>query len=142
MPAPATHRKRLTSVWLWLAIAAVIGITVFAIVEGTQSTSDASTANTGYQQRPQDVTLKSCSDAGGALKGSVAVTNHTSKTATYAIAVVFDSPDGKTQYDEATAIVDALDPGQSSGPQTLPSSKRVGDIPVICKVVGAAYYAS
>lgn len=113
---------------------------VFAVYEATQGGSDASSTSSDYDQRPQDVKITSCHVSGGDLRGAVDVTNHTAQASTYAIKVLFESPDGKIEYDSGTAIVNSLDPGTSSGSQDLQVSKRVGDVPVKCELAAAARY--
>ena len=113
---------------------------VFAVYEATQGGGSSAATTSDYDQRPQDVTITSCHVTGGDLRGAVDVTNHTAQSSTYAVKVVFESPDGRKQYDTGTAIINSLDPGKASGPQDLQVSKRVGDVPVICKLAAAARY--
>jgi hypothetical protein len=140
--AKTSAPQQKTSPWLWpLLILIVIG-SVFAVVEATSGGSGSAAKVADYDQRPQDVTIKSCTVADGRLKGSIEVTNGTSVSSTYAVKLTFQSPDGKIQYDTGTAIVTALDPGQSSGAQPVAVAKRVGDVPVKCQLAGAARYSA
>ncbi len=133
--------KPRTSPWLWPALVVILVGGAFAVFEATQGGSSDSGSSPVYDQRPQDVTIRTCTVSSGRLKGVVDVINHTSVSSTYAVKITFESPDGLTQYDTGTAIVTALDPGQSSGATDVAVSKHVGDVPVKCAIAGAARYA-
>ena len=137
MPSP----KPKTSIWLWPALALVVGGGVFAAVEATGSSTGASSSS-GYEQRPQDVTITTCAVRDGRLDGAIKVTNRTSAESTYAVQVTFDSPDGRTQYDIGTTIIDDLAPGAISAVSPVPVTKKIGDLPVHCAVAAAARYTS
>jgi hypothetical protein len=132
--------KQRTSPWLWPALVVILIGGVFALFEATQGSS-SSPSTPVYVQRPQDVTIKTCTVVDGRLKGSVDVTNHTAVSSTYAVKITFESPDSRTLYDTGTAIINALDPGTSSGETAVAVSKQVGDVPVKCILSGAASYA-
>jgi hypothetical protein len=138
---PGSKPKPRTSPWLWPALVVILIGGAFAVFEATQGGSSAASSSPVYDQRPQDVKIKTCTVSGGRLKASVDVTNHTSVSSTYAVKLTFESPDGLTQYDTGTAIINALDPGQSSGATDVAVSKHVGNVPVKCAIAGAARYA-
>lgn len=56
---------------------------------------------------------KPVKDDFGGLTVKVTLTNHSSKTSDYSGTVVFESPDGKTQYGDAPLFVENLNPGQT-----------------------------
>lgn len=139
-PELSSKPKSRTSPWLWPALVVILIGGAFAVFEATQGGS-SSASSPVYVQRPQDVTIKTCTVQNGRLKGSVDVTNHGAVASTYAVKITFESPDSRTLYDTGTAIITDLDPGTSSGEAAVAVSKQVGDVPVKCILAGAASYS-
>ncbi len=84
------------------------------------------------------MTIKSCAISDNQFEGPKAtleVLNHSSKSSDYIITVAFDSPDGKTQLDTGTALVNNLAPNQQTSTDATSVKQDVRDQKFVCKVV-------
>jgi hypothetical protein len=84
-----------------------------------------------------DVAVAGCVAPAGPGEGwsaDLTVTNHSSKPSDYTITVAFDSADGKTQVDTATASADRIEHGASAKVRATSSTAR--DLPpeVTCRL--------
>lgn len=112
--------------WLLSSIAVVIVIIIIAVAaSGGSSNSNNNTAGgnnneTGGKvlQHSEDIKITKCAKSGGVLGGDydakVKITNHSSKPSDYVVTIAFESTNGKKQLATGDAIVDSLQPGQSS----------------------------
>jgi hypothetical protein len=92
-----------------------------------------------------DVSITSCKAADNeyiAFEAGVRVTNNSSKESNYMISIVFQSPDGKTQYDTGQVAVNNLAPGQTANETTYSLKSENRGKPVTCKVADVVRYAS
>lgn len=80
---------------------------------GSKSGSDETKGK--VLQHAKDVKITKCKrDQFGDLDAKVRITNHSSKASDYIVTVAFESQNGSEQIDTGTAIVDSLQPGQST----------------------------
>lgn len=61
----------------------------------------------------------------------VTVTNHSNKASNYIATVTISSPDGKTQIDTGTGVVQSLEPGQTTETNAVLKPILAGSV---CKV--------
>ena len=122
---------------------------------GSKSTSDSSSSNNtsdsddtsssetdlGESSEVDDVTISSCgADDLGQLEAVLRITNNSSKPSNYMINVAFESPDGLEQLDTGFAIVDTLQPGQSTNETAITFTEAPADF--TCRVTSVDRYAS
>lgn len=107
--------------WVLSAIGALIIVIIIAVAASSGGGSNGNSANNGGEtggkvlQHSEDVKITKCGkDSLGDLDAKVAVTNHSSKASDYLITVAFESKDGSRQITTGNAIVDSLQPGQTT----------------------------
>jgi hypothetical protein len=81
----------------------------------TSATTDVSDAKELKDARLGTVTK----DRFGTLTIDVTLTNNSSRTSDYVGTVVFESPNGKTQYGDGTLFVEDLNPGQTKTSEVM-----------------------
>ncbi len=144
----------------WLAGAVVVIVAASAAGSGGTTTSNSNSDSTaspsdtsgstgdtistgfGSKDASADIVDFSCGspDSIGFSYPSITVKNNSSKASDYIITVTFESADGSTKYDDSMAIINSLQPGQSTTEEGLP----VSDIPAgaVCKVTEVSRTAS
>lgn len=123
-PAPAAPRptQKPKRGCLWWIGAAVVAAVVLGIIAAIAGGDDAAKKAEERQQERQasiedDVTNIECVRAGGAFStmlARVTVTNNSSDRSNYVIEVSFESADGSQQYATGTAVLNGLNPGQTT----------------------------
>jgi len=105
-----------------IAVVAVLGSAAVVASSGTSSggssgSGSGSSGETGGKvlQHSEDVKIVKCGhDSIGNLDAKVKVTNHSSKPSDYIITIAFESANGKNQITTGDAVVNSLQPGQST----------------------------
>ena len=112
----------------------LVTTTVAADLTVVPTTTDSISSGLGSQDATGDVKIVSCGkpDAIGFVYPKLSITNTSSKTSSYVITIVYESPDAKTKYDDSTVIVNSLKAKQSTTEEGFP----VSDIPktAVCKI--------
>ncbi len=121
-------------------IALAVGAALIAGCQPTDTKSTAkpkSTSPTGAFQHASDVTILSCGrdKITGFAYPKIRITNRSSKTSTYVVTIAVTDATGKRQVGTAHAVVDRLEPGQSSTPDTPTAEKAMASMR--CKVASA-----
>ena len=133
--------------WFLSGVGALIVVIVIAVI--ASSGSGTGTSNAGHTssggggetngkvlQHPEDVTIVSCAkDQAGFADAKVKITNHSGKASDYVVTIAFESPGGSTQIGTGTAVVDSLQPGQSTTQDA--NSLETPHRKFICKVSDA-----
>ncbi len=107
------------------------------------SSNDSSSSNTdvGESSEVDDVTITSCgADELGQLEAVLRITNNSSKPSNYMVNVAFESPDGSEQLDTGFALVDTLQPGQSTNESAITFTTAPADFK--CRITSVDRYAS
>lgn len=82
---------------------------------GSAANQSNNETNGKVLQHVSDVKIVKCSrDQFGYLNARVKITNHSSKASDYVVTVAFESKNGSQQIDTGSALVDSLQPGQST----------------------------
>lgn len=126
--------------WLLAAIVVVIAAAAAGSGGGDSSSSTASDGDNGIssglgsKDASSDVTNLDCGapDAIGVTYPKVTVTNNSSKSSNYVITIVAESADGSTKYDETSAFISNLGPGQTMTEQGMFTNELPSG--AICKV--------
>ena len=83
--------------------------------QNTKQAASGSPAVRGDAKETSDVRLVKCAnDSIGYPTATLAVTNSSSKASNYLIEVSFESKDGKTKFATGNAVVQGLEPGQTT----------------------------
>lgn len=112
---------------------------------GSPSTqaSHKSSSNSKPFQHTEDVKITSCAaDELGFANAKVVVTNHSSKGSNYVITVAFEAQNGTVQVGTGTAVINDLQPGQSSVEQDANSLEKAPASGFTCRISDATRYAS
>jgi len=132
-----------------LGFLAIISVSAFVLLgsgedSGSSSTADSSSsseADSGESSEVDDVTISSCgADDLGQLEAILRITNNSSKPSNYLIDVAFESPDGSEQFDVGMAIVNTLQPGQSTTETAFSFTDAPADF--TCRVTSVERFAS
>lgn len=107
---------------IFTGLAVVVLIVIIAVASsGGGSSPNTAGSNPGDEtagkvlQHSEDVQIIKCKrDQFGDLDAKVKITNNSSKASDYIVTVAFETKDGSQQIDTGTAIIDSLQPGQSS----------------------------
>lgn len=130
-----------------VGISAVAIMSTFVLLgsgedSGSSTKADSSSnSDTGESSEVDDVTITSCgADDLGQLEAVLRITNNSSKPSNYMINVAFESPDGSEQLDTGFAIVDTLQPGQSTNENAITFTTAPADFK--CRITSVDRYAS
>ena len=141
--------------WMLTGIGVIVIIVIIAAVSssgskntptaaGTVSSSPTPSSETAGKvfQHPEDVKITSCGvDDAGFADAKLTITNHSAKASDYVVTVAFESPDGSKQVGTGTALVNSLQPGQSSDQDANSlTSATAGSF--VCKISSAQRNAS
>jgi len=112
-------------------------VTAGNTVSSSPTASPASETAGKVFQHPEDVKITSCGvDDAGFADAKLTITNTSSKASDYVVTVAFESPDGSKQVGTGTALVNSLQPGQSSDQDANSlSSAAAGSF--VCKISSA-----
>ena len=109
--------------------------------DSSSNSSDSSSSDVGESSEVDDVTITSCgADELGQLEAVLRITNNSSKPSNYMINVAFESPDGSEQLDTGFAVVDTLQPGQSTNENAITFTTAPADFK--CRITSVDRYAS
>lgn len=109
----------------------------------TGSRSQAgSGGSTGNNDKVDDVSIARCSTSSvfGWAEASLRVTNNSSRTSSYIIDVGFESPSGSILHGTGTALVNGLEPGQSTTVDAMSTADVSGEF--TCRVRNVNRWAS
>ncbi len=113
--------------------------------QGKKTSGQKLAESSGSKNDPvDDVAIDSCtrdSVLGGAEAG-LTVTNHSADPSNYVIEIKVQSPDAKTSYDTATAIVSRLDNGQNQKEKASSLNKIPDGAEFECVIGDVTRYAS
>jgi hypothetical protein len=120
MPSPPPRRKAGLPVGAWLGIAAgvvvliVAGAVTTAVLAGRNTPRTPSTTTPAQAPAASDVEVASCSttDAGNATV-TIRVTNSTTRTRSYIVAISYRDGDG-TRIATGTVSINSVQPGESA----------------------------
>jgi|GEM_PF-5433888 len=109
--------------------------------DSSSSSNDGSSSDVGESSEVDDVTITSCgADELGQMEAVLRITNNSSKPSNYMINVAFESPGGSEQLDTGFAIVDTLQPGQSTNETAMTFTDAPANF--TCRVISVDRYAS
>ena len=101
--------------------------------EGNGATEGPEAETEGEADEIDDVTLSECTTDPAGMVARLSVTNDSSQRSSYIIDVAFESPDGTEQFATGLAVINGLEPDQTTNSEAHSLTEATGEFE--CRIV-------